>query len=163
MAENIIIDKVVGESGASNSNAIGQSQTVESQVNKGRKKRSHAWDHFFRKIDFDGSEKGVCNYRKKEYFADTKEHGTMSMLTHIAKCPKMPYNIDIKQSRLAFQPMIGGNKGDVVVVPWTVKCIHCCRVTYYHSHNTGTTSLKRHVKRCLENRNQNHQLSRIDD
>ena len=41
-----------------------------------------------------------------------------SMLTHISKCPKMPYNIDIRQSRLAFQPMIGGNKGDVVVVPW---------------------------------------------
>ncbi|KAH0781183.1 hypothetical protein KY290_000781 [Solanum tuberosum] len=46
---------------------------------------------------------------------------------------------------------------------WTVKCIHCGRVTYYHSHNTGTTSLRRHVKRCLENRNQNRQLSRIDD
>ena len=30
----------------------------------------------------------------------------------------MPYNIDIKQSRLTFQPMIGGNNGDVVVVPW---------------------------------------------
>ncbi|KAH0766223.1 hypothetical protein KY290_002212 [Solanum tuberosum] len=118
MAENIIIDKVVGESGASNSNAIGQSQSVESQVKKGRKKRSRAWDHFSRKTDSDGSEKGVCNYCKKEYFADTKEHGTTSMLTHIAKCPKMPYNIDINQSKLAFQPIIGGNKGDVVVVPW---------------------------------------------
>lgn len=30
----------------------------------------------------------------------------------------MPYNIDIKQLRLAFQPMIWGNNGDVVVVPW---------------------------------------------
>ncbi|XP_049385960.1 zinc finger BED domain-containing protein RICESLEEPER 1-like [Solanum stenotomum] len=118
MAENIIIDKVVGESGASNSNAIGQSQFVESQVKKGRKKRSRAWDHFSRKTDSDGSEKGVCNYCKKEYFADTKEHGMTSMLTHIAKCPKMPYNIDIKQSKLAFQPIIGSNKGDVVVVPW---------------------------------------------
>jgi len=75
-------------------------------------------DHFSRKTDSDGSEKGVCNYCKREYFADTKEHGTTSMLTHIVKCPKMPYNIDIKQSKLAFQPMIGGNKGDVVVVPW---------------------------------------------
>ncbi|KAH0634645.1 hypothetical protein KY290_038111 [Solanum tuberosum] len=118
MAKKIIIDKVVGESGASNSNAIGQSQTVESQVKKERKKRSRVWDHFSRKTDSDGSEKGVCNYCKREYFADTKEHGTTSMLTHIVKCPKMPYNIDIKQSKLAFQPMIGGNKGDVVVVPW---------------------------------------------
>ena len=40
------------------------------------------------------------------------------MLTHINKCTKMPYNIDIKQSRLTFQPMIGGNNGVVVVVPW---------------------------------------------
>uniref|UniRef100_A0A3Q7J6F8 BED-type domain-containing protein n=1 Tax=Solanum lycopersicum TaxID=4081 RepID=A0A3Q7J6F8_SOLLC len=97
MAENVITDKVVG---------------------KRRKKRSRAWDHFSRKTDSDGNEKVVCNYCKKEYFADTKEHGTTSMLTHISKCPKMPYNIDIRQSRLAFQPMIGGNKGDVVVVPW---------------------------------------------
>ena len=38
MAKNIIIDKVIGESGASNSNAIDQSQTIESKVKKGRKK-----------------------------------------------------------------------------------------------------------------------------
>ncbi|TMX01229.1 hypothetical protein EJD97_024876, partial [Solanum chilense] len=76
MAENIIIDKVIGESGASNSNAIDQSQTIESKVKKGRKKRSRAWDHFTRKTDIDGSKKAVCNYCKKEYFADTNKHGT---------------------------------------------------------------------------------------
>ena len=38
MAENVITDKVAGESGASNSNAIDQSQTIESKVKKGRKK-----------------------------------------------------------------------------------------------------------------------------
>ncbi|TMW82966.1 hypothetical protein EJD97_003560, partial [Solanum chilense] len=82
MAENIIIDKVIGESGASNSNAIDQSQTIESKVNKERKKRTRVWDHFTRKTYIDGSEKAVCNYCKKEYFADTKEHGTTSMLTN---------------------------------------------------------------------------------
>ncbi|KAG5630900.1 hypothetical protein H5410_002617 [Solanum commersonii] len=48
---------------------------------------------------------------------------------------------------------------------WIVdgKCVHCGRVRYYHSHYTGTASLRRHVKCCLENRNQNRQLSRIDD
>ncbi|KAH0730036.1 hypothetical protein KY289_001224 [Solanum tuberosum] len=46
---------------------------------------------------------------------------------------------------------------------WIVKCIHCSRVTYYHSHNIGIASLRRHVKRCLESKNQNRQLSRIDD
>ena len=50
MAENIIIDKVIGESGNSNSNAIDQSQTIESKVKKGRKKRSRAWDHFTVKL-----------------------------------------------------------------------------------------------------------------
>ena len=64
------------------------------------------WDHFTYKTVLDGNEKAVCNYCKNEYFADTKEHGTTSMLTHITKCTKMPYNINIKQSRLAFQPMI---------------------------------------------------------
>ena len=38
---------------------------------------------------------------------------------------------------------------------WNVKCIHCIRVTYYHSHYNGTASLRSHVKRCLESRNQN--------
>ncbi|KAG5629863.1 hypothetical protein H5410_001580, partial [Solanum commersonii] len=93
--------------GASNSNAIGQTQTVESKVKKERKKISHVWDHFTHKIDHDGSEMDVSNYCKKKYFADTKEHGTTSMLSHITKCQKMPYNIVIKQSRLAFQPVIG--------------------------------------------------------
>ncbi|KAH0773195.1 hypothetical protein KY290_010332, partial [Solanum tuberosum] len=46
---------------------------------------------------------------------------------------------------------------------WTVKCVHCGRVTYHHSRKTGTASLRKHVKRCLENRNQNRQLLRIDD
>lgn len=117
MAENII-DKVVGESGASNSNVIAQSQTVESKIKKERKKRSRAWDHFTPKTDSDGNAKGVCNYCKAEYFADTKEHGTTSMLGHISRCKKMPYNIDTKQAKLAFQPVIGGNKGDVAIVPW---------------------------------------------
>ena len=108
MAENIIIYKVIGESGASNSNATYQSQTVESKLKKERKKRTHMWDHFTYKTDSDGSEKVVCNYCKKEYFADTKEHGTTSMLTHKNKCTNMPYNIDINQSKLAFQPIIGG-------------------------------------------------------
>ncbi|KAG5630901.1 hypothetical protein H5410_002618 [Solanum commersonii] len=62
MDENIIIDKVVGESGASNSNSISQTQTIESKVKKERKKRSRAWDHFTRKTDHARNEKGVCNY-----------------------------------------------------------------------------------------------------
>ncbi|KAH0725541.1 hypothetical protein KY284_001406 [Solanum tuberosum] len=128
MAGNIIIDKVVGKSGASYSNAIGQSQTVESKVKKERKKISLAWDHFTRKTDSEGSEKGVCNYCNKKFFADTKEHGMTSMLTQITRCPKMPYNIDIKQSRLAFQPMIGSNKGDVDVVPWKFDQQKCRKV-----------------------------------
>ena len=45
---------------------------------------------------------------------------------------------------------------------WKVKCIHCGCV-YYHSRNTETASLRRHVKGYLENRNQNRQLLRIDD
>ena len=67
------MDKIIGESGDFNSNAIDQSQTIESKVKKGRKKRSRAWDHFTRKTDSDGSEKAIFNYCKKEYFADTKE------------------------------------------------------------------------------------------
>ncbi|XP_070049406.1 uncharacterized protein [Nicotiana tomentosiformis] len=86
MAENIIIDKVVGKSGASNSNATAQSQSVQSTVRRQRKKRSPAWDHFDQIIDSEGNQKGV----------------------YVAK----------SQSKLAFQPVLMGNKGDIAVVPW---------------------------------------------
>ncbi|KAK6791233.1 hypothetical protein RDI58_010314 [Solanum bulbocastanum] len=42
---------------------------------------------------------------------------------------------------------------------WIVKCVQCGRVTSYHSHKNGTAYLRKHVKRCLENRNQNLVLS----
>uniref|UniRef100_A0A3Q7GK59 Uncharacterized protein n=1 Tax=Solanum lycopersicum TaxID=4081 RepID=A0A3Q7GK59_SOLLC len=136
-AENIIIDKVIGESGASNSNSIDQSQTIESK--------------FTHKTDSDGTEKVVCNYCKKEYFADTKGHGTTSMLTHINKCTKIPCNIDIKQSRLAFQPIIGQEEyrkalcrmviiDDKVAQP----CFHTSRTIQRVSLTTDTwTSIQR--------------------
>lgn len=124
MAENIITYKVVGESGASNSNAIGQTPTAQSKVKKERKKRSRAWDHFTSKTNSDENDRGVCN-SKQEYFVDTKEHGTTTMIGRIPKCKKMSYNIDIKQSKLAFQPVIWGNKGDVAVVPWKFEQEEC--------------------------------------
>uniref|UniRef100_A0A3Q7JK04 BED-type domain-containing protein n=1 Tax=Solanum lycopersicum TaxID=4081 RepID=A0A3Q7JK04_SOLLC len=33
---------------------------------------------------------------------------------------------------------------------WTVKCIHCGRVAYYHSHYNGTASLRNHVKQSAD-------------
>lgn len=73
---------MVGESGASNSHAIGQTQTVESKVKKERKKRSRAWDRFTRKTDSDENDKGVRNYRKQKYFADTKGHGMQCLVIY---------------------------------------------------------------------------------
>ena len=46
--------------------------------------RYHDWDHFTRKIDFDGTSNGACNYCKKEYCVDSKRHGTIGMLTHLS-------------------------------------------------------------------------------
>ncbi|KAM3218293.1 hypothetical protein P3L10_022823 [Capsicum annuum] len=112
MAQNTRVNKVIGESVASDSNV------VESKANKERKKRSVAWDHFTSKVDSKGIKKGVCNYCKQEYLADTKEHGTTTMLGHIKRCKKLPHNIDTKQSKIAFQPVTGGNKGDVSIVSW---------------------------------------------
>ncbi|XP_075096428.1 zinc finger BED domain-containing protein RICESLEEPER 2-like [Nicotiana tabacum] len=50
MAENIMIDKVIGESGASNSNATAQSQSVQSTVRRQRKKSE--WKMHKRSINF---------------------------------------------------------------------------------------------------------------
>ncbi|XP_070055378.1 zinc finger BED domain-containing protein RICESLEEPER 4-like [Nicotiana tomentosiformis] len=117
MAENIIIDKVIGESGASNSNTITQSQTVQSTVRKQRKKRSPAWDHFDQIIDSERNKKGVCKHCKREYFSNTKGNGTKSLLTHMANCKNISLDVVTSQSKLAFQPVMWGNKGDIVVVP----------------------------------------------
>ncbi|XP_075077059.1 uncharacterized protein LOC142163813 [Nicotiana tabacum] len=117
MAENIIIDKVIGESGSSNSNATAQSQSVQSTLRRQRKKRSPEWDHFDQIIDSEGNQKGVCKHCKREYFADTKVNGTKSLLTHMTNCKKIPLDVAQSQSKLAFQPVPGGNKGDIAVVP----------------------------------------------
>ncbi|XP_070036204.1 zinc finger BED domain-containing protein RICESLEEPER 1-like [Nicotiana tomentosiformis] len=118
MAENMTLDKVIGESGASNSNSTIQSQSVQLTVRKERKKRSRAWDHFDQIVDSEGNKKGVCKYCKREYFADTKYNGTKALLTHMANCKKIPLNVETSQSKLAFQPVPGDNKGDIAVVPW---------------------------------------------
>uniref|UniRef100_A0A3Q7GWL2 Uncharacterized protein n=1 Tax=Solanum lycopersicum TaxID=4081 RepID=A0A3Q7GWL2_SOLLC len=101
MTENIIVDKVIGESGATNSNEIEQSQTIESKVKKGRKKRSRAWDHFTRKTDSDGSEKAIFNYCKKEYFADTKDHGGNN-----GDVVVVPWKVDQEECRKALCRMV---------------------------------------------------------
>ena len=72
MAENIIIDKVIGESGASNSNEIDQSKTTESKVSKGREKRSRAWDHFTRKTNSDGTERLFVSIVRKSILLTQK-------------------------------------------------------------------------------------------
>ncbi|XP_059315440.1 uncharacterized protein LOC132066065 [Lycium ferocissimum] len=100
MAENMIIDKVVGESGASNSKTS-QTQTVQSKKRKERRKRSVAWTYFDPVIDPDGNEKGVWG-----------------MLGHIPKCKKIPRNVDTNQAQLVFKPVKVGGKGDVVVAAW---------------------------------------------
>uniref|UniRef100_A0A3Q7HLN4 DUF659 domain-containing protein n=1 Tax=Solanum lycopersicum TaxID=4081 RepID=A0A3Q7HLN4_SOLLC len=134
MTENNITDK-------------GQSQTDESKLRKEGKKYLMRGIIFLVKLIL----------MEKEQFANTKEHGTTSMLTHIVKFPKMPYNIDIKQSKLAFQLMIGGNKGDVVVVPWKFyqeECrkVFCCieglkqfmKVAQPYFHIPSSTTVTRH-------------------
>ncbi|KAM3288286.1 hypothetical protein P3S67_021716 [Capsicum chacoense] len=40
------------------------------------------------------------------------------MLGHIRKCKKIPCNVDTRQSKIAFQPVTGGNNGDVSIVSW---------------------------------------------
>ncbi|PHT44243.1 hypothetical protein CQW23_18268 [Capsicum baccatum] len=118
MSQDTTVDKVIGESVASDSNVVNQNSIVESKAKKERRKRSVAWDHFTSTVDSEGIKKGVCNYCKKEYLADTKEHGTTAMLGHIRKCKKIPCNVDTRQSKIAFQPVTGGNKGDVSIVSW---------------------------------------------
>ncbi|KAM3309066.1 hypothetical protein P3S67_010810 [Capsicum chacoense] len=83
MSQDTRVDKVMAESVASDSNVVNQNSIVESKGKKERRNRSVAWDHFTSTIDSEGIKKGVCNYCKKEYLADTKEHGTTAMLGHI--------------------------------------------------------------------------------
>ncbi|XP_019232412.1 PREDICTED: zinc finger BED domain-containing protein RICESLEEPER 2-like, partial [Nicotiana attenuata] len=125
MAENIQSDKVMmGESGASNSNATSQAQTTESNITKKRRKRSVVWDHFTEIITSEGSTKAKCDYCFIEYVFKTKD-GTSTLLSHMLKCPKRPAIIDKKQSNLGFQSAPGGSQGDVAVVTWKFEQEEC--------------------------------------
>ncbi|XP_070034462.1 zinc finger BED domain-containing protein DAYSLEEPER-like [Nicotiana tomentosiformis] len=104
----------MGESGASNSNAISQAETTESNITKKRKKRSIVWDHFTEIITSEGTTKAKCDYCFIEYSFKTKD-GTSTLLSHMFKCPKRPAIVDKKQSNLGFKSVSGG---DVVVVAW---------------------------------------------
>ncbi|XP_075078864.1 zinc finger BED domain-containing protein RICESLEEPER 4-like isoform X1 [Nicotiana tabacum] len=74
MAENIQSDKVMmGESGASNSNATSQAQTTEPNITKKRRKRFVVWDHFTEIITSKGSTKAKCDYCFIEYVFKTKD------------------------------------------------------------------------------------------
>ncbi|XP_070019485.1 zinc finger BED domain-containing protein RICESLEEPER 2-like [Nicotiana tabacum] len=128
MAENIMIDKLIGESGPSNSNVTSQSQSVQSKVKRQRKKRSVAWEQFGQIIDLEGNQKGVCKHCKREYFVDSKENGTKS--PHMANCTKMPLDVAKSQSKIAFKPIPGGNKGDVDIIPWKFDQEQCRKALY---------------------------------
>ncbi|KAM3268221.1 hypothetical protein P3S67_031162 [Capsicum chacoense] len=59
MSQDTRVDKVIGESVASDSNVVNQNSIVESKAKKERRKRSVAWDHFTSKVDSEGIKKGV--------------------------------------------------------------------------------------------------------
>ncbi|XP_070049839.1 zinc finger BED domain-containing protein RICESLEEPER 2-like [Nicotiana tomentosiformis] len=117
MTENIQSDKMMGESGASNSNAISQFETTESNITKKRKKRSIVWDHFTEIITSEGSTKAKCDYCFIEYCFKTKD-GTSTLLSHMFIFPKCIAIVDKKTIKFRFSICFGGSQGDVAVVTW---------------------------------------------
>ncbi|XP_016475018.2 uncharacterized protein LOC107796731 isoform X2 [Nicotiana tabacum] len=86
MDENIQSDKLMmGESGASNSNAISQAQTMKSNITNKRRKRSVVWDHFTETITSEGSTKAKCDYCFIEYVFKTKDGETVTLIAETVK------------------------------------------------------------------------------
>ncbi|XP_016464859.1 uncharacterized protein LOC107787762 [Nicotiana tabacum] len=90
MAENTQNDKaMMGESGASNSNATSQAQTTESNITKKRRKRSVVWDHFTEIITSEGSTKAKCDYCLIEYLFKTNDGGRLLDSFRSSLTPKL--------------------------------------------------------------------------
>ncbi|XP_019158830.1 PREDICTED: zinc finger BED domain-containing protein RICESLEEPER 2-like [Ipomoea nil] len=69
--------------------------------------RSIVWEHFEKIKDPETKIviKSKCLYCAKEYFCETKKHGTSSLRNHMASCLKNPHSKDTRQSLLTFNTM----------------------------------------------------------
>ncbi|XP_019179230.1 PREDICTED: zinc finger BED domain-containing protein RICESLEEPER 2-like [Ipomoea nil] len=69
--------------------------------------RSIVWEHFEQIKDPETKKvlKGKCLYCAKEYFCETKKHGTSSLRNHMASCLKNPHSKDTRQSLLTFNTL----------------------------------------------------------
>ena len=66
------------------------------------RKVSLVWDHFD-KVDYsDGRHVAICKYCKRELSAASKNHGTSSLLSHVAGCAKNPNRELRGQKTLSF-------------------------------------------------------------
>ncbi|XP_019185248.1 PREDICTED: zinc finger BED domain-containing protein RICESLEEPER 2-like [Ipomoea nil] len=83
--------------------------------------RSIVWEHFEQIKDPETQKvlKGKCLYYAKEYFCETKKHGTSSLRNHMGSCLKNPHSKDIRQSLLTFNTLStseGGTEAPVGVL-----------------------------------------------
>jgi hypothetical protein len=86
------------------------------------RKVSPAWDHFD-KVDYpDDRYVAICKYCKRELSAASKNHGTSSLLSHVAGCAKNPNRELRGQKTLSFEPKKEGEKGfDLVTTAFTIE------------------------------------------
>lgn len=61
-------------------------------------------------MDAEGLKRARCNYCGKEYFSDSSQNGTSTLLKHIRACKKLPLSGESKQTQLSLHS-VGGNDG----------------------------------------------------
>ena len=86
------------------------------------RKVSPAWDHFV-KVDYlNGRRVAICKYCKRELSAASKNHGTSSLLSHVAGCAKNPNRELREQKTLSFEPKKEGEEDfDLVATTFTME------------------------------------------
>lgn len=67
------------------------------------RKRSFVWEHYDSFVNIKGEHKSKCKYCPKEYFSDTKVHGTSTLRNHLRQCDFYPGNKPGAQTNIAFQ------------------------------------------------------------
>nr|XP_043609582.1 zinc finger BED domain-containing protein RICESLEEPER 2-like [Erigeron canadensis] len=107
-----------------NPKQLGGENVVNSENNVGQKekkfrasrKRSLVWVHYDSFVNQKGEHKSKCRYCSKEYFSNTRVHGTSTLRGHLRVCEQYPGNKSTGQTSLTIQ--IGDGDDDRRMIGW---------------------------------------------
>lgn len=96
-------------------NVVESNTEEKSKKTRATRKRSLVWGHYESFLNDQGEQKSKCRYCAKEYFSDTKVHGTSTLRGHLKIYDKFPGNKLDGQTQLSIQK---GEGDDRKMIAW---------------------------------------------